>query len=105
MTSRAVLLLIFAIAGCAAPSRPTTIAGVARDAKSGAVVIGDDGAVVEVAGLDAWPAELEGRRVSVMGRLTQREGATSLVNDAGEHSAGSLGPHTVIEGATWRPAE
>lgn len=49
-----------------------TFIGVARDAKQGAMLILDNGTHYAVDGLDAWPAALHGKRVTVTGVLEQR---------------------------------
>lgn len=101
---RARLLLILSLLACGgAGVTTTTIPGIARNAKEGAVVVREDGGAVFVDGLVAWPVDLEGRRVEVTGRLVRRDrGDQPLVNDAGEHSAGATGPTEVVEGARWR---
>ncbi len=80
------------------------IEGVAEDAKQGAVVVRDAGAVF-VAGLDGWPRELRGRHVRVTGRLRTVEGADEPLEVGGLHRAGSIGDRRVIEDATWEALE
>ncbi|MCC6996997.1 MAG: hypothetical protein IT370_20460 [Deltaproteobacteria bacterium] len=80
------------------------IEGVAEDAKQGAVVVRDAGAVF-VAGLDGWPRELRGRRVRVTGHLRTIAGADEPLEIDGLHRAGSLGDRRVIEDATWEALE
>ncbi len=81
-----------------------TLRGVAADAKSGAVVVTDEGQTVYVAGLERWPAGLAGRRVEVTGRLAQKKLIPDpVVSDAGERSAGAVGEQSVVEGASWKP--
>ena len=71
-----------------------TIAGVARDAKHGPIVVQDDGRHVYVTGVSAWPKELEGRRVVVEGRLEQRHGP-ACVHDP-EPCQGIVGDYWVF---------
>lgn len=82
-----------------------TLTGAAQDAKGGAVVVADDGRVVYLDGLAAWPDAVAGRRVTVTGRLVERVQAEPLVNDAGEHAAGASGPQWILEAPRWSPAE
>jgi hypothetical protein len=96
------LFLVLTVA-CGAKMSNVTVEGAARNAKGGAVVVADDGRVLYVAGLESWPAELDGRRVAVTGRVESRPGSPEpLVDDAGQHSAGASGPQTVIVDPTWR---
>jgi len=83
-------------------SEATTLRGTAHDAKGGAVVQTDEGRVVYVAGLAAWPDELRGRRVEVSGRLVREKRIPDpVVNERGEHSAGAYGDQEIVEDARW----
>ncbi|MBI5528684.1 MAG: PKD domain-containing protein [Deltaproteobacteria bacterium] len=44
------------------------VEGTARDAKMGAVVVMEDGGVYFIKGLDAWPPDIHGKKVVVLGR-------------------------------------
>jgi hypothetical protein len=78
------------------------VRGVARDAALGAVVVTDDGAVVYVDGLRAWPAAASGKRVEVKGTLRRRKLAPDPVIGAdGGISHGAVGTNLVVEGAAW----
>jgi hypothetical protein len=81
-----------------------TLRGVARDAKGGAVVVTDRGPVY-VAGLDAWPAALAGRRVEVTGVVRQTKHIPDPVGPGNTVGQGAWGDQTVIVEATWRAAE
>jgi hypothetical protein len=88
----------------AAPAAKTTIRGVARDAKGGAVVV-TDGGPVYVIGLEAWPRELAGRKVEVTGRVRPKKHLPDPVGPGGTVAQGAWGDQTVIEGATWKTTE
>ncbi len=101
-----------ALAACASgpPAPPArslaervTLSGTAADAKGGAVVVTDDGAVVYLEGVDAWPAGIRGHRVEVTGKRTRKKLIPDpVVSPTGERSAGAFGDQDVIEGATWQ---
>jgi hypothetical protein len=76
--------------------------GVARNAKSGAVLVLDGGAVYYLDKLDEWPTAVIGKRVSVTGNLVERKLAPDpVVGPNGEQSAGMYGTSTVIEDPQW----
>jgi hypothetical protein len=82
----------------------TTVRGVARDAKGGAVVV-TDGGPVYVIGLESWPKELAGRKVEVTGVVRQKKHLPDPVGPKREIAQGAWGDQRVIEGATWKAAE
>ncbi len=88
----------------AAPAAKTTIRGVARDAKGGAVVV-TDGGPDYVLGLESWPSALAGRKVEVTGVVRQKKHIPDPVGPRGEVAQGAWGDQTVIEGATWKAVE
>jgi hypothetical protein len=88
----------------ATPAARTTLRGVARDAKGGAVVVTDRGPVY-IAGLDAWPAALAGRTVEVTGVLRQMKHIPDPVGPGNTVAQGAWGEQTVIVEATWRVVE
>jgi len=88
----------------AAPDARTTLRGVARDAKGGAVVVTDRGPVY-IAGLDAWPAALAGRTVEVTGVVRQMKHIPDPVGPGNTVAQGAWGEQTVIVEATWRAVE
>lgn len=82
------------------------IEGLARDAKGGAVVLGDDGSVVYVTRLPAWPSEVQGRRVIVAGRIASEQYIPAVRVDAdGAISQGAAGHQRVIHATRWRLIE
>lgn len=72
-------------AAAAEAAGAVTLSGIADDAASGAVIVEDDGHVTLVVGLQAWPAELRGRRVEVTGNL----GTTSMGDGGGLDADGN----------------
>lgn len=114
-----VLLLLLSLASCGKPKvddpvteeRPVTaptddqtdeLRGVAENAKGGAVIACDDGRVVYVDGLDAWPAEALRKRVIARGRLerTNYIPDPTVAEDASV-SAGAEGLELVLFDAEW----
>lgn len=92
----------------AAPTaaRDVVVVGKAADAASGAVVQTDDGRVLYVGGLDAWPDALLGKRVEVRGSLARRKLAPDPTpGPGGEQRHGMVGESEVIDGARWRVVE
>ena|SRR5688572_961002 len=82
-----------------------TIAGIARDAAEGAMVLLKDRTPVYVKGLFSWDDALDRKQVVVTGTLRLSGGSNEpLVNAQGEHSHGSQGDMLVIEDATWKTA-
>jgi hypothetical protein len=78
------------------------LVGVARDAKGGAVLLVENEPVY-LAGLDAWPAEAQGKRVAVSGSLTLTQHLPEAGRDAkGAAAAGAKGKQLVLERPTWR---
>ena len=83
-----------------------TLAGVARDAAEGAVVLLSDRTPVYVKGLYSWDNRLDRKKIVVTGTLRVSGGNEEpLVNDRGEVSHGSEGDMLVIENATWKEAD
>lgn len=83
-----------------------TLAGTARDAAEGAVVLLKDRTPVYVKGLFSWDDSLDKKKVEVTGTLRLSGGSSEpLVNAKGEHSHGSQGDMLVIEDATWKTAD
>ena len=83
-----------------------TLAGIARDAAEGAVVLLKDRTPVYVKGLNSWDDAPDRKQVVVTGTLRLSGGSSEpLVNAKGEHSHGSQGDMLVIEDATWKTAD
>jgi hypothetical protein len=83
-----------------------TLAGVARDAAEGAMVLLSDRTPVYVKGLFSWDGALDRKKIVVTGTLRLSGGSDeALVNDKGEVSHGSEGDMLVIEDATWKEAD
>lgn len=88
------------------PARDVAVVGKAQNAASGAVVAADDGRVLYVGGLDAWPDALLGKRVEVRGSLVRRKLAPDPTpGPGGEQRHGMVGESEVIDGARWRVVE
>lgn len=82
----------------------TIVVGVAKNAKSGAIV-DRDGTVYYVAGLAEWPDKVAGKRVEVTGTLGQAKLAPDpVVGKDGAVSAGMKGTSTVLSNPTWKLA-
>lgn len=78
------------------------LAGVARDAKGGAVLLLGN-TPVYLAGLESWPSEAQGQRVAVGGTL-QNEAflPEATVDKKGAISQGAKGTQWVLRTPTWR---
>ena len=79
---------------------PTTLTGVARDAKAGAIVVETSQGDLYVEGLAAWPPTWNGQHVVVSGRIVEREGP-ACVHDP-EPCQGIAGTYRVVTGAAYR---
>ncbi len=77
----------------------TLLSGVARDAKAGAVLELDDGRVVYISGLDAWPPDVTGRRVRASGTVVTAARLPVATKDAS--GAWSQGVGEGGGGQTW----
>jgi hypothetical protein len=76
--------------------------GRAYDAKGGAVLKTDAGEIIYLHGLDAWPSDIHGQRVAVIGILVSRKLFEDPVVDAnGDISQGAEGLQTVFESPRW----
>jgi len=75
--------------------------GVARDAKCGAVIVTDGGGAIYVQGLDAWPAEVHGKRIVASGVVREKKLIPDPVSRDGLQSTGAWGNQDVLEDARW----
>lgn len=73
-----------------------TVAGTARDAKLGAVIVTEDDEVVYFLGLDRWPADVAGMRIVAHGTLEQTDRFTATTGPSGEVGQGTSGPVWVL---------
>lgn len=91
-------------AASAEPEIQVTVEGTARNAKGGAVIVGEDGVPIYLPMLPAWPDGIEGTVVEVDGRLDERKLLPDpAVGEDGAHSAGAEGTQTMLLGAPkWR---
>lgn len=81
------------------------LAGVARDAKGGAVLLVEDTPVYLV-GLERWPAEVHGKRVAAGGTVALTQHLPEATKNAkGEWSQGASGKQLVLLQPTWRVAQ
>lgn len=116
MRALRIALTVVCLGACSTPSADKTpedqmaeqpdardeVRGVAEDAKGGAVIITEDGEVVYMGGLDAWPAELRGKQVIARGRLEKTDYLPDpVVSDDGAMSAGASGLETVLREPEW----
>ena len=82
-------------AGKGAGEQPR-LSGVARDAKGGAVVVGDDGEPVYVGGLAAWPPVLLSRRMALHGVVTRE----AYLPQATVEASGAMVQGATVQAAT-----
>lgn len=82
-----------------------TVAGVARDAAEGAMVLLSDRTPVYVKGLYSWEPALDRKKVVVTGTLRLGGGDEPLVDAQGQVSHGSDGDLLQIVNATWKAAD
>lgn len=76
--------------------REVRVEGIARDAKLGAAVVGEDGLVVFLLDRPSWPDELLGGRVAVRGRLERTTDFVARVGPDGAISQGTEGAILVL---------
>lgn len=81
---------------------PTTIRGTARDSKGGAVIVPSRGEPVYIDGLDSWPAEAHGKRVTVSGLLKRRKSLPDPTVEPAAVAPGMKGLRFVLEKARWK---
>jgi len=81
-----------------------TIRGVARNAKNGAVVVADDIAIY-ILGLECWPDEVYGKKITVTGILRKRKIIPDPINEKGEICTGCWGEQDILEDAKWKIAK
>lgn len=82
--------------------RRVRLAGVARDAKGGAVLLVEDTPIYLV-GLERWPAEVHGKRVAAGGTVALTQHLPEAKKNAkGEWSQGASGKQLVLQQPTWR---
>ncbi|HTR51222.1 MAG TPA: hypothetical protein VMJ10_10985 [Kofleriaceae bacterium] len=77
-----------------------TIDGTARNAALGAVVVGEKGMPIYIAGLERWDRTIDGKPVSVSGKLT-KVAPDDVVDASGQHAHGAPGARFVLEQASW----
>lgn len=82
-----------------------TLAGIARDAAEGAMVLLKDRTPVYVHGLYSWDDKLDRKSIVVTGTLRLAGGSEPLVNAAGEHASGSDGERLELVNASWKAAD
>ena len=75
--------------------------GVAGNAKAGAILQADGGAVYYLEGVDAWPKELNGKRVRVRGSQLVEETYPEPRGPNGEIAAGLSGKVVRIRDPKW----
>jgi hypothetical protein len=73
----------------------------ALDAAGGAMVMVGPGSPIYIRGLDRWPQELEGRRVSLTGELQRRESQLPPTPPGGIPAHGIPSATYVLDGARW----
>ena len=86
--------------------KKTTLSGVARDAKGGAILFTLEKAVIYIEGLDFWPPELCDEQVVVTGILTRKKYIPAPTTDKnGAISTGAEGEQFVLENAEYSTAK
>ena len=74
-----------------------TLDGTARDAKGGAVLLTDDNIPIYIEGLDSWPPDIDGSRISVSGILNKEKYIPDpYIGDDGGISQGAIGMQYVL---------
>ncbi|MBI4237168.1 MAG: hypothetical protein HY696_01965 [Deltaproteobacteria bacterium] len=85
--------------------RQTTVRGVARDSKAGAIIVLAQGEVIYIDGLSEWPAELHGKQVSAHGLLKRRKYIPDpTIGPDGGIAQGAKGLQFVLTRARWQLA-
>lgn len=92
---------IAAVIGLIALMATVTIEGTAGNAKAGAVVQTTNGGVVYVDRLDAWPKELNGKRVTATGELRTEKKIPDPRGPNGELRQGANGKQQVLHDARF----
>jgi hypothetical protein len=83
---------------------PATLCGRAEDAKGGAVLVLDDGAVLYLLGLESWPDALHKKRVLASGRVGRKKLFPDPTPQGGLQTQGAYGDQLVLDGASYRLA-
>jgi hypothetical protein len=82
--------------------RYVTLAGTARDAKGGAVLVLQGKEPVYIDELPSWPEKLHGKKVKAKGTLRHRQYLPEAkVDEKGAISQGTVGKQYVLENAQW----
>jgi hypothetical protein len=82
--------------------RYVELAGTARDAKGGAVLLTKAGEPIYIEDLASWPEKLHGKRISAKGTLQYRQYLPEARVDAtGAISQGAKGKQYVLQNACW----
>lgn len=83
---------------------PAVLCGRAEDAKGGAVLVLDDGAVLYLLGLESWPDALRKKRVLASGRIGRKKLFPDPTPQGGLQTQGAYGDQLVLDGASYRLA-
>lgn len=83
---------------------PLALTGIAQNAQAGAI-IQVDGEVFYLEGVNSWPTNLEGKRVTVSGKLVEKKYIPDPGTDPNLPSAGAAGNQHVFENPTYKIAE
>ena len=84
----------------------TTVYGIAKNGKEGALVITDKNEPVYVDGLDAWDSELLNKSIEVTGTLSvETLSEEDLKNEQGEWKQGISGQRKILLNASWKLKE
>ena len=81
-----------------------TLTGTVGNAKAGAILVLDNGNVLYISGLHAWPSGLDGEQVVVTGRVGETDHvpvATKGADGGWSQGKTSPGSDTVVFDATW----
>lgn len=78
---------------------PARLCGRAENAKGGAVLLLDDGAVVYLLGLESWPDPLHRKRVEASGRFGRKKLFPDPAPAGAEQTQGAFGDQLVLDGA------
>jgi hypothetical protein len=84
---------------------PTRLCGLAENAKGGAVIVLDDGAVVYILGLESWPDELHRKRILASGGFARRKLIPDPPPPDQPQAQGAFGAQSILDGASWQLAK
>lgn len=80
-----------------------TLVGTAYDAKAGAMILTENESAVYIRGLDEWPGQYSGKKISVSGLLTKDKLVPDpVIGRDGGISTGAYGEDYVLDNAEYK---